>query len=146
MLYGHTCVAFLCYNYESMIMSTQKEKTEEYWLFDQNCNRLLQNEEIRFAGFINSMGRLVAGGFKEGIKPLEDEAERQKMYMELALRVSMRKDFDYSLGPVKYSASRRKNAVMISFPINSNVLLVSAEPTIDIDKFANKIMKIIGLQ
>ena len=127
-------------------MSTQKEKKGEYWLFDQKCNRLLQDEEVRFAGFINSMGRLVAGGFKDGVIPLEDEAERQKMYMELALRVSMRKDFDYSLGPVKYSASRRQKAVVISFPINSNVLLVSAEPTVDIDKFANKIMKIIGLQ
>lgn len=127
-------------------MSTQKEKTDEYWLFTQKCNNLLQDDAIRFAVFINSMGRLVAGGFKEGITPLEDEAERQKMYMELALRVSMRKDFDYSLGAVKYSASRRQNAVMISFPINSNVLLVSAEPTVDIDKFANKIMKIIGLQ
>lgn len=141
-----TGVAFLCYEEESLVMSTQKEKTDEYWLFDQKCNRLLQDDAIRFAGFINSMGRLVAGGFKEGIKPLEDEAERQKMYMELALRVSMRKDFDYSLGPVKYSASRRQKAVMISFPINSNVLLVSAEPTVDIDKFSNKIMKIIGLQ
>ena len=79
-------------------------------------------------------------------KKMMNEAERQKMYMELALRVSMRKDFDYSLGPVKYSASRRQNAVMISFPINLNVLLVSAEPTVDIDKFANKIMKTIGLQ
>ena len=127
-------------------MSTQKEKTDEYWLIDQKCRNLLQDDAIRFAGCINSMGRLVAGGFKDGLKPLEDEAERQKMYMELALRVSMRKDFDYSLGPVKYSASRRQNAVMISFPINSNVLLVSAEPTVDIDKFANKVMKIIGLQ
>ena len=127
-------------------MSAQKEKAEEYLIFDQKCTLLLQEDEIRFAGFINSMGRLVAGGFKEGITPLEDEAERQKMYMELALRVSMRKDFDYSLGPVKYTASRRQKAVVISFPINSNVLLISTEPTVDIDKLANKIMKTIGLQ
>jgi len=127
-------------------MSTQKEKPEEYLIFEQKCNLLLQENEIRFAGFINSMGRLVAGGFKEGITPLEDEAERQKMYMELALRVSMRKDFDYSLGPVKYTASRRQKAVMISFPINSSVLLISAEPTVDIDKLANKIMKLLGLK
>ena len=137
---------FLSLNHGKMVMSTQKEKTEEYLIFDQKCTMLLQEGEIRFAGFINSMGRLVAGGFKEGITPLEDEAERQKMYMELALRVSMRKDFDYSLGPVKYTASRRQKAVMISFPINSNVLLISTEPTVDIDKLANKIMKIIGLQ
>jgi hypothetical protein len=129
-----------------MVMSAQKEKAEEYLIFDQKCTLLLKEGEIRFAGFINSMGRLVAGGFKEGIIPLEDEAERQKMYMELALRVSMRKDFDYSLGPVKYTASRRQKAVVISFPINSNVLLISTEPTVDIDKLANKIMKTIGLK
>jgi len=91
------------------------------------------------------MGKLVAGCFKPSIKPLEDDAERQKMYMELALRVSMRQEFDYSLGPVKYSASRRQKAVMMSFPINSNVLLISVEPTIDIDQTAKKVMKIMGL-
>ena len=90
------------------------------------------------------MGRLVAGGFKEGISPLEDEAERRKMYMELALRVSMRMEFDYTLGSVKYSASRREKAVMMSFPLNNNVLLVSTEPSIDIEKFAQKVLKIIG--
>ncbi len=99
---------------------------------------------IRFAGLINHMGRLVAGGFKEGISPLEDEAERRKMYMELALRVSMRMEFDYTLGPVKYSASRREKAVMMSFPLNNNVLLVSAEPSIDIEKFAQKVLKTVG--
>ncbi|MBI3842321.1 MAG: hypothetical protein HY295_04145 [Thaumarchaeota archaeon] len=124
---------------------SQNEKANEYWLFDQKCKKLLQEKEIRFAGLINNMGRLVAGGFKEEIKPLEDDAERQKMYMELALMVSMRKEFDYSLGPVKYSASRREKAIMMSFPINNNVLLISAEPDSDIDRTANKIMKLIGL-
>lgn len=121
------------------------EKTNEYWIYDQKCKKLLEEDEIRFAGLINSMGRLVAGGFKAGINPLEDDPERQKMYMELALRVSMRKEFDYSLGPVKYTASRREKAIMMSFPLDSNVMLVSAEPNADIDKTANKIMKIIGL-
>ncbi len=90
------------------------------------------------------MGRLVAGGFKEDVSPLEDEAERRKMYMELALRVSMRMEFDYTLGPVKFSASRREKAVMMSFPLNNNVLLVSTEPSVDIEKFAQKVLKIVG--
>ena len=127
-------------------MNIQLEKTNEYWIYDQKCKKLLDYDEIRFAGLINNMGRLVAGGFKAGISPLEDDAERNKMYMELALRVSMRKDFDYSLGPVKYAASRREKVVMLSFPMNSNVLLVSAEPNVDIDKTTNKIIKLIGLK
>ena len=122
------------------------QKSNEYWIYDQKCKKLIEIEEIRFAGLINKMGHLVAGGFKPGISPLEDDAERKKMYMELALRVSMRKDFDYSLGPVKYAASRRNKAVVLSFPLDSNVLLVSANPDVDIDKIACKIMKLIGLK
>ncbi len=120
------------------------QKSHEYSIYQQKCDLLLKEDKIRFAGLINHMGRLVAGGFKEGISPLEDEAERRKMYMELALRVSMRMEFDYTLGPVKYSASRREKAVMMSFPLNNNVLLVSAEPSIDIEKFAQKVLKIVG--
>jgi len=120
------------------------QKSHEYSIFQQKCDLLLKEDEIRFAGLINSMGKLVAGGPKEGINHLEDEAERQKMFLELALRVSMRMEFDYSLGPVKYSASRREKAVMMSFPINNNVLLVIIDPLIDIEKFAQKILKIIG--
>lgn len=121
-----------------------QQESHEYSIFQHKCDLLLKEDEVRFAGLINHMGKLVAGGFKKDITPLEDEAERQKMYMELALRVSMRMEFDYSLGPVKYSASRREKVVMLSFPINNNVLMVSADVSIDIDKFANKVLKIIG--
>ena len=120
------------------------QKFLEFEKFEQKCDKLLEQDEIRFAGLISNMGKLVAGGFKKGITPLEDDAERQKMYMELALRVSMRMEFDYCLGPVKYSASRREKAVMMSFPINNQVLLISAETLVDIEKLAKKIMLIIS--
>ena len=120
------------------------QKFVEFEKFEQKCDKLLELDEIRFAGLINNMGRLEAGGFKKGVTPLEDDAERQKMYMELALRVSMRMEFDYYLGPVKYSASRREKAVMMSFPINNKVFFISAETWVDIEKLAKKIMLIIN--
>lgn len=122
-----------------------KEKVNEYWIFEQKCKKILQEDKIRFAGIVNRMGRLVAGGFKEGVRALEDEEDRRKMYMELILRVSMRSEFDYSLGKVKYTASRREKAVVMSFPLDNNVLFISAEPDISIDKTANKILKLIGV-
>jgi len=131
----------VCNDYHTMSLL---QKPTENSFFQQKCDRLLKEDEIRFAGLINGMGRLVVGNFKEGIIPLEDNAEMQKMYMELALRVSMRKEFDYSLGPVKYCASRREKVVMISVPIGNNVLLISAETHADIDKLGKKILKIIG--
>ncbi len=121
------------------------EKSNESWIFEQKCQALLESAEIRFAGIINQMGKLVAGGYKKGETPVEDAAEQQKMYMELVLRVSMRKEFDYSLGPVKYTVSRREKAVMMSFPLGANVLLVSTIPDVDLDKTAKKIMKHVGL-
>lgn len=118
------------------------ERNQELFLYDLKCVRLLREPEITFAGLIDQMGNLVAGGFKHGILPHEDEAERRKMYSDVVLRVSLRKDFDYSMGPVMYSASRREKAVMISFPLGRRVLLVIAEPGVDIDKIAQKIIKI----
>ena len=124
---------------------SQVEKSNEYSQYEEKCQSLIKEPEIRFAGLINHMGNLVAGGMKKGITPLEDEADMRKLYMELILRVSTRKEFDYSLGPVEYSASRREKAVMISFPIGNKVILVSADTDVNIDETAKKIKKLCGI-
>ena len=67
------------------------------------------------------MGNLIAGGFKDGMKPLEDETEIRKMFMEVVLRVTTRREFDQSLGEVEYSASRRKKVVVLSFPLKKKI-------------------------
>jgi len=114
-------------------------------LEDKKCQLLLQEPEIRFAGMIDAMGNLVSGGIKEGLTLLEDEADTKKLYMELVLRVSTRKDFDTNLGPVEYSASRRKKVIFLSFPLGNKILFVSAEPDSDIEKTANKVKKIFEI-
>lgn len=124
---------------------SQVEKSNEYYMFDQKCQNLLKEPEIRFAGLISPMGHLVAGGMKKGMKPLEDDADMRKLYMELILRVSTRQEFDQSLGEVEYSASRRKKVVVMSFPIANKVLLVSANADVDIDATAKKVKKIAGI-
>jgi len=127
-----------CYKEKRSMSSIEKPQTK----YQQGCQRLLAEPEIRFAGVINPMGNLIAGGMKKGLTPLEDEEDRRKMYMELVLRVTTRKDFDYSLGPVKYSASRREHIVVMSFPLDNAVLFVSAQTNVDIDETAKKVMKI----
>ena len=121
---------------------SQLDNPQQRLLFQKKCDQLLKEPEIRFAGVINPMGNLVAGGMKKGLTPMEDAEDRRKMYMELVLRVTMRKEFDYSLGEVKYTASRRKNVVVMSFPLGNEVLFVSAESHVDIDKTAQQIMQI----
>ncbi len=124
---------------------SQMEKSNEFYAFEQKCQTLLNEPEIRFAGLISPMGHLVAGGMKKGLKQLEDDADMRKLYMELILRVSTRQEFDKTLGVVHYSASRREKAVIMSFPIGNNVLLISANTDVNIDETAKKVKKIAGI-
>lgn len=133
------------FSYCNMYNMSQVEKSNEYYVFEQKCQNLLKESEIRFAGLINPMGNLVVGGMKKGLKPLEDDADMRKLYMELILRVSTRQEFDQTLGVVHYSASRREKAVLLSFPIGNKVLLVSADANVNIDETAKKVKKIAGI-
>ena len=76
-------------------------------MYDEKCQRLLNENEIRFAGIINADGKLVAGGFKKGLTPLEEDETRLKSFMEFVSKVSIRKEYDQSLGPINYLAARR---------------------------------------
>lgn len=67
------------YSLINVIDMSQVERSQEYSIFQDKCKNLLNLPKIRFAGLINHMGKLVAGGFK-GVDPIEDDAERQKMY------------------------------------------------------------------
>ena len=127
-------------------MLSKMENQKSLEKYQMQCERILSQPEIRFAGIISEMGKLIAGGFKKGIVPLEDDSERQTLYMELALRVATRREFDSSMGRVKYSAARREKVVMMSFPLKNCILMVVAEPHVNIDRLAYKIIKKLDRQ
>jgi hypothetical protein len=83
-------------------------------VFDDKCKKLLDEEEIRFAGIINEDGKLVSGGFKKEIIPLEEDESRLQSFMEFVSKVSIRKEYDKTLGPINYLAARRDKAVLVS--------------------------------
>ncbi len=127
-------------------MLSKKENPKYLEKYQKQCEKILSEPEIRFAGIVSEMGKLIAGGFKKGITPLEDDSERQKLYMELALRVATRREFDSSMGRVKYSAARREKVVMMSFPLKNCILMVVAEPNVNIDRLAYRIIKKLDQQ
>jgi len=127
-------------------MLSKKENPKYLEKYQKQCEKILSEPEIRFAGIISEMGRLIAGGFKKGIVPLEDDSERQKLYMELALRVATRREFDSSMGRVKYSSARREKVVTLSFPLKNCILMVVAEPQVNIDRLAYRIIKKLDQQ
>jgi len=113
-------------------------------LYDQKCDHLLGESEIRFAGIIDKNGKLIAGGFKEGIIPYENDETKLQTFFEFVSKTSIRKEFDESLGPINYLAARRDKAVLVSFPfpITKILLLISAEPTVNIEILAKKVVEI----
>ena len=101
------------------------------------------DQKVRFAGVINERGRLVAGGMKENVEPLESEKDDEMIFMELALRVKMRKEFDKQLGPVNFAMASRERALAMSFLLNEDILYVVAEHDADYGILPKKILDII---
>ncbi|MFQ5783095.1 MAG: DUF6659 family protein [Nitrosopumilus sp.] len=113
-------------------------------LYGEKCDKLLAESEIRFAGIVDNNGQLVAGGFKEGLIPHEGDETKLQSFFEFVSKASIRKEFDESLGPINYLAARRDKAVLVSFPfpVTQILLLISAEPTTNIEKLAKKVVEI----
>lgn len=109
-------------------------------------DNILLEPEIRFCGLIDSSGELIVGDMRKGVIPFENDARRQKMFQELAHRVANRAGFDANLGRVKYSSSRREKVVMMSFPLGKYIILVIAEPSVNIDRLGWKIIDKLGNQ
>ena len=112
--------------------------------FDIICKKVLElDSKIRSARIIGNKGKLVAGGMREGVKALEDSKKDEMLFMELSLRVRMRHEFDEEFGPVEFSLSYRGKIILMSFPIGPNVLFVSSEKQLDLNKIPLKILEII---
>lgn len=112
---------------------------------EQICQEIIDlDPKMRSARFISARGHLTAGGMKDGLLSLEAKKQDEMMFMELALRVRMRHEFDTEFGIVHFSLSYRDKVIVMSFPLsNDDVLLVSREKDTDFGDIPFKILKII---
>lgn len=115
-------------------------------LFSVKCTQLLEEPEIRFSGIVDKDGQLITGGFKEGLTPYEGDETKLQSFFDFVSKASIRKEFDESLGPINYLAARRDKAVLVSFPfpVSQVLLLISAEPTVNIENLAKKVVSIFS--
>ena len=122
------------------------EKVTEHKIYEVRCKDVMEEEGVRFAGIIDESGKLIAGGFKPGVSPLEKDKEKFNQFIDRVIEISLRQEHKGTLGELNYVACRRDKVVLISFPfpISRNLLLVSAEPNVNIEKLADKICKIFG--
>jgi hypothetical protein len=90
------------------------------------------------------MGKLVAGGMRQGVEPLEDKSDSSKLYLAFALRSEMRKDFDAQFGKTLYSFSERERIKLASFPLRDHILRISMEKEERHSTLIEKILRIIS--
>jgi len=100
---------------------------------EKKCNLILKNDNVIFIGVINSLGNLIAGGFKKDTSVATQDMHKM-MYMQLKLDLDMRKDYDELYGPVSYVISKRSRAEKISMPIGNYMILLITEPNFELAK------------
>ena len=88
------------------------------------CKEILDIKNIHFAGVIDKMGNLYAGGFKQDVIPKLGDGERRQMYMKFALESNFRRDFDDSLGTFRSSVIQRDKSTIFTFNVCNYLLLV----------------------
>lgn len=128
-----------CLQYFFALRSDSRNST-----YEKLCDRIFATDRnIRFAGIIDKMGGLVAGGMRKGIEPLEPREERRRLYIDYALRNAMRQDFDAEYGRVIYTLSERERIKIASFPMGDHLVLISIEKKAAHDKIIGKILKVL---
>ena len=115
--------------------------------FEPRCKEVQYHSGVRFAAIIDKDGDKIAVGFTEGVSPYEGDENNLHDFYKFAVDISLRTDhLSDSLGHLNYIASRRDKVILISFPfpISSNILLISAEPGLDIENLALDVVKIFS--
>ena len=115
--------------------------------FEPRCKEIQYHNGVRFAAIIDKDGNKIAGGFTEGVSPYEGDENNLHDFYKFAIDISLRTDhLSDSLGHLNYIASRRDKVILISFPfpISSKILLISAEPGLDIENLAVDVVKIFS--
>ena len=119
-------------------------KVQQISKYESNCEKILQIPGVRFAGLINNKGRIISGGLSDKVTPYEkDEEKRSVLFMEIALDLTMRKEFSNTLGDIHAIVSYRDKVNIITIPHNENFLLLSVEPELDSQKIINLVRELL---
>lgn len=108
------------------------------------CNSIFDvDENIRFVGMIDEMGKLIVGDMKKDTPSLEKNDGSIRLYLGYAINNILRRDFDDVFGKVIYTFSEREKIKLLTIPLDENLLLVSFDKLADHTKLINKILDVI---
>lgn len=108
------------------------------------CNSIFDvDENIRFVGMIDEMGKLIVGDMKKDTPSLEKNDGSIRLYLGYAINNILRRDFDNVFGKVIYTFSEREKIKLLTVPMDNYLLLVSIDKLSDHVKLINKIMDVV---
>jgi hypothetical protein len=108
------------------------------------CNGIIKiDRSIRFVGILNNRGEVIEGGFKQGIEPLLDGTDEQKMYIHSLTNLTMMQSYSDRLGMVRYTLTEHEKVTLMTFPLRDGIFCLSAMPKAYMNKIGDKVMKVL---
>ena len=108
------------------------------------CNGIIKlDRSIRFVGILNNRGEVIEGGFKQGIEPLLDGTDEQKMYIHSLTNLTMMQSYSDRVRMVRYSLTEHENVTLMTFPLRDGIFCLSAMPKAYMNKIGDKVMKVL---
>lgn len=98
--------------------------------------------KMRFAAIIDSKGNIREAIMKTGKTSLKSQKEEEHFCKQVAQRRSMRKEFDRSLGKVRYVHVEREKVSQMVIYTRRNIIYFTMEPEMPIDTKIRLITKI----
>ena len=101
--------------------------------------------KMRFAAIIDSKGNIREGIMKKGQTSLNSQKAEEHFCKQVAQRRAMRKEFDRSLGKVRYVNVEREKVSQLVIYSKRNIIFFTMEPEMSINKKMLLITKIKNL-
>ena len=103
------------------------------------------DQSMRFASIIDLNGNIIEGIMKSGKTSLESQKQDENFCKQVAQRRKMRKEFDKSLGKVRYVHVEREKVTQFVIYTKTKIIFVTIEPELTIQrkmKIINSIKRI----
>jgi len=98
--------------------------------------------KMRFAAIIDPKGNVREGIMKTGKTNLKNQKEEELFCKQIAQRRAMRKEFDKSLGKVRYVHVEREKVSQLVIYTKRNIVYFTMEPEMPIDTKIRLITKV----
>lgn len=98
--------------------------------------------KMRFAAIISPKGDIREGIMKTGKTSLKNQKEEEHFCKQIAQRRAMRKEFDKSLGKVRYVHVEREKVSQLVIYTKRNIIYFTMEPEMPIETKIRLITKV----